>query len=98
MAAVAATLLGSVAAVKFMRSWGNMQGVTMISNAVAILLVVALAAWQVWPLRRTVPSAHFRRLFARSLYRLSAWALAGYMAYMVIGSMILTVTGFEYPK
>lgn len=87
-----------MAAVQFMRSWGNMQGVTLISTLAALALVVGLAYVTVAPRRYALPPTEFRRLFGRNLYRLSAWALGGYMVYMVIVSTVLTLVGFKYPR
>ncbi len=98
MAAVAATAIGAVGAVGFMRSWANMQGITLISTLIAILLVVALAWWLTRRARAELPRQQYRRVFRRSLFRLSAWALGGYMAYMGIVTAILSLVGFEYPR
>ena len=98
MAAVAATAIGAIGAVGFMRSWANMQGITLISTLVAILLVVALAWWLTRRARAELPRQQYRRVFRRSLFRLSAWALGGYMAYMVVVTAILSLVGFEYPR
>lgn len=81
-----------------MRSWANMQGITLISTLVAILLVIALAWWVTRRQRAELPRPQYRRVFRRSLFRLSAWALAGYMIYMVIITMILSLVGFEFPR
>lgn len=91
MAAVVATAVGAVGAAGFMRSWANMQGVTLISTLVAIVLVVALAWFVTRRSRAGLPPDGARRVFRRSLFRLSGWALAGYMAYMVIISAVLGV-------
>ena len=81
-----------------MRSWANMQGITLISTLAAILLIVGLAWWQTRRLRARLPRQQYRRVFRRSLFRLSAWALAGYMAYMVVVTAILSLVGFDYPR
>lgn len=75
-----------------------MQGVTLISDVLAILLVLALAWWQTRRFRTHLPLADYRRIFGRSLFRLSAWALGGYMAFMVFSSIVLRLVGFQYPK
>lgn len=80
-----------------MRAWANMQGVTLISTLAAVAIVVGLAYLTVAPRQRSLPSAEFRRLFGRNLYRLSAWALGGYMFYMVVVSTFLKLVGFRYP-
>lgn len=69
----------------------------MISTLIAILLVVGLAWWITRRARAELPRQQYRRVFRRSLFRLSAWALAGYMAYMVVVSAVLSLAGFEYP-
>ncbi len=89
MAAVAATAIGAVGAVGFMRSWANMQGITLISTLIAFLLIIGLAWWMTRRARAQLPRQQYRRVFRRSLFRLSAWALAGYMAYMVVISAVL---------
>ncbi len=96
LAAVVATAIGAVGAVGFMRSWANMQGITLISTLVAILLVIGLAWFVTRRARAELPRQQYRRVFRRSLFRLSAWALAGYMAYMVIVTAILSLVGFDY--
>ncbi len=96
MAAVAATMAGSAAAVAWMRSFVAMQGFTLISDVVAILLVVGLAWWQTRRFRPWMAPTDYRGLFQRSLLRLSAWALAGYMAYMAVLDPLLRVVGFHY--
>ncbi len=98
MAAVVATATGAVGAAVFMRSWANMQGITLISTLVGILLVVGLAWWLTRRCRASLPRQQYRRVFRRTLFRLSAWALAGYMAYMVIVTTILSLVGFELPR
>ena len=40
----------------------------------------------------------YRRVFGRAFYRLAIWGLGGYMAYMLLGSAILTAVGFQLPK
>jgi Ca2+/Na+ antiporter len=81
-----------------MRNWGNMQGVTLISTALAIALIVWLARFVTRHERAALPADAYRHVFRRSLFRLSAWALAGYMAYMVVVSMVLNLIGFQYPE
>lgn len=41
--AVIASALGAGGAVSFMLSWGNMQGVTLISTGIALLVVLSLS-------------------------------------------------------
>lgn len=89
MAAVVATAIGAVGAAEFMRSWANMQGITLLSTLAAILLVVGLAWFVTRKQRANLPPEGSRRVFRRSLFRLSAWALAGYMAYMVVIGSVL---------
>lgn len=74
-----------------------MQGLTLLSTLLAILLVVGLAWWLTRRQRRELPPEGYRHVFRRSLFRLSAWALAGYMAYMVVISGIISALGFQYP-
>lgn len=81
-----------------MRSWANMQGITLLSTLLAILLIVGLAWWLTRRARAELPRREYRRVFRRSLFRLSAWALAGYMAYMVVVTAILSLIGFDYPR
>jgi len=80
-----------------MRTWANMQGVTLLSTLFAIALIVGLAWFLTRRQRVELPRDAYRRVFRRTLFRLSAWALAGYMAWMVVVSAILNMVGFEYP-
>jgi hypothetical protein len=98
LAAVVATLLGAVGAVSFMRTWANMQGITLLSTLFAILLIVGLARWLTRGYRQELSPAQYRDVFRRTLFRLSAWALAGYMFYMVVVTTVLNLIGFEYPR
>lgn len=75
-----------------------MQGITLISTLFAIALIVGLAYWQTRQYRRTLPRPQYRDVYKRTLFRLSGWALAGYMAYMVVVSSVLNLVGFQYPK
>uniref|UniRef100_A0A7C1FTS2 Uncharacterized protein n=1 Tax=Thermomicrobium roseum TaxID=500 RepID=A0A7C1FTS2_THERO len=81
-----------------MRTWANMQGITLLSTLFAILLILGLARWLTRGYRRELPPAQYRDVFRRTLFRLSAWALAGYMIYMVVVSAILNLIGFQYPR
>jgi hypothetical protein len=81
-----------------MRTWANMQGITLLSTLFAILLIVGLARWLTRGYRQELPPAQYRDVFRRTLFRLSAWALAGYMFYMVVVTTILNLIGFEYPR
>lgn len=81
-----------------MRSWGGMQGFTLVSDVVAIAIVLALAWWQTRRFRQGVHPADYRRIYGRSLFRLSAWALGGYMLFTVFSSVVLRLVGFQYPK
>lgn len=96
LAAVTATGMGAVGAVTFMRSWGNMQGVTLISTTVAILMVVGLSWFITRRARVGLPAEAGRRVFGRAFFRLAAWALAGYFVYFILVNMILSMVGFEY--
>lgn len=80
-----------------MRSWANMQGFTLISTFAAIAIVIGLAYATVAPRRKALSPVEFRRMFARNLYRLSAWAFGGYMFYMVVVSSVLQLLQFRYP-
>ena len=81
-----------------MRTRANMQGITLLSSLAAILLIVGLAWWLTRRARAELPRQQYRRVFRRNLFRLSAWALTGYMAYMVSVTAILSLVGFEYPR
>lgn len=96
--AVAATLVGSAAAVHWMRSAASMQGTTLIMDVVAIGLVALLAWWQTRKARAWLRPTDYRRVFGRAFYRLAAWGLAGYMVYMVFGSALVSLLGVTYPK
>lgn len=96
--AVAATLVGSTAAVGWMRSAASMQGLTLIMDILAIGFIVLLAWWQTRHARSWLRPADYRRVFGRAFYRLAIWGLGGYMAYMLLGSAILTAVGFQLPK
>lgn len=94
--AVIATLFGAGSVVAFLTTWVDMQGVTLISTAFVIALVLGLTAWVTRRARAALSSEDGRRVFGRTLYRLAAWALAGYIVYFIIVNMLLTLFGFEY--
>ncbi len=96
-AAVIATWMGAVGAVTFMRTWSNMQGVTLISTGFAILLVLALSWFVTRRARVSLAPDAARRVFGRALFVLAAWGLAGYFIYFVVINVILDIAGFEYP-
>ncbi len=81
-----------------MRTWGNLQGITLLSTLAAFALIVGLALWQTRRQRGELPPDAYRSTFRRTLFRLSVWGLAGYMAYMVIVTAVLSLIGFEYPR
>jgi hypothetical protein len=94
--AVIATVLGAGGVVAFLRSWVEMQGVTLISTALAIGLVFALAAYVTRRAAAGVPAPETRGMYRRTLYRLAGWALGGYVAYFIVVNMVLSLFGFEY--
>ena len=97
MAAVAATAVGAVGAVGFMRTWGSMQGLTLISSTFAVLVVLALTVFVTRRARAGLAPADRRSVYLRSLTRLGGWALAGYFAWVVVGNSIMALISFKYP-
>ena len=69
-----------------------------LGGALLATLIVGLARWLTRGYRQELPPAQYRDVFRRTLFRLSAWALAGYMFYMVVVTTILNLIGFEYPR
>lgn len=96
--AVGATLIGATGAAVFMRSWVDMQGITLIFSSLAIVAVLALAAVVSRRARAGLPPEDARHVYGRTVLVLGAWALAGYFAFYLIAGSILTLVGFEYPK
>lgn len=96
LAAVIATSIGAGGAVSFMRTWGNMQGVTLISTGLAIVLVLALSWFVTRRARAGLAPAAGRHVFGRALFQLAAWALAGYFVYFIVINALLSLAGFEY--
>lgn len=88
--------MGSAAAVGFMRTWVAMQGFTLASDLVAAVLILLLAWYQTRRYRGWTRPADYRRLFKRSVLRLAAWGLAGYMVYMAVITPLLTLMHFSY--
>lgn len=79
-----------------MRSWAAMQGFTLVSDVVAVLLILLLARYQTRHYRPWMRPADYQRVFRRSLLRLAAWGLAGYMAYMAMLDPLLHTIRFTY--
>lgn len=98
LAAVMATSVGAIGAATFMRTWANMQGITLISSAVAVLAVFGLALLTTRRARAGLALADRRRVYRRALVRLTVWALAGYFAWVIIAGSVLALIGFDYPK
>jgi hypothetical protein len=73
-----------------------MQGVTLLSAAFAIVLVLGLAGYLTRHARAGMSAPDSRRVFGRALFRLAGWALAGYAAYFIVVNMVLELVGFEY--
>lgn len=96
-AAVAATAVGALGAVGFMRTWFSMQGLTLISASFAVLVVLGLTLLVTRRARAGLPPEGRRRVYLRSLTSLGGWALAGYFAWVVIGGIVLQLIGFKYP-
>lgn len=96
LAAVIATAIGAGGAVSFMRTWGNMQGVTLISTGLAIALVLALSWFVTRRARADLAPEAGRQVFGQALFRLAAWALAGYFVYFIVINALLSLAGFEY--
>jgi hypothetical protein len=96
--AVGATVVGATGAALFMRSWVDMQGITLISSTLAIVAVLALAAWTSRRARAGLAAQDARHVYGRTVMVLGAWALGGYFAFYVIAGSLLTLIGFEYPK
>ena len=94
--AVIATVVGAGGTVAFLRSWVEMQGVTLVSTALAIALVLGLAAYVTRRATAGMPAAETSGMYRRSLYRLAGWALVGYVAYFIVVNMVLGLVGFEY--
>lgn len=95
VAAVAAAV-GAGGVLAFTKSWVQMQGLTLVSAAFAIAVVLGLAAWVTRRARASVPAGARLRIYQRSLVRLAAWALGGYAVYFVLVNMILGLLGFKY--
>ncbi|SFB56968.1 hypothetical protein SAMN05216266_12083 [Amycolatopsis marina] len=96
--AVGATVIGATGAAVFMRSWVDMQGITLIASTLAILAVLALAAVVSRRARAGLAQDEARYLYGRTVLVLGAWALGGYFAFYIIAGSVLTLIGFEYPK
>ncbi len=96
LAAVIATGVGAGGAVTFMRTWGSMQGVTLISTGLAILVVLALGWFGTREVRAGLPAEAGRQVFGRALFQLCAWALAGYVVYFIGVNTLLSLVGFTY--
>ena len=94
--AVIATVFGAGGVVAFLNSWVSMQGVTLISTGFAMLLVAGIAAWVTRRARAGLSAVDGRRVYGRTLYRLAAWGLGGYIAYFIIVNALLSLFGFEY--
>jgi hypothetical protein len=94
--AVLATVLGAGSVVAFTTSWVKMQGVTLVSAAFAIGLVLAIAAHLTRSAREGMGSVDARRVYGRTLLRLTGWALGGYVVYFIGFNMVLSLVGFEY--
>jgi hypothetical protein len=95
-AAVIATGLGATGAVAWMRSWANMQGVTLVSTGLAIAIVAGLALVVTRRARAGLAPIAARQVYGRALFRLAAFALAGYFLYFIVFNAVLALAGFEY--
>ena len=93
-----ATAVGATGVALFFRSWISMQGLTLISVAVAIALVLGVAAVVTRRARPGLAPADRRQVYGRALTRLAGWALAGYVAYFIVVNMVLDLVGFKYPS
>ncbi len=94
--AVLATVFGAGSVVAFTTTWVRMQGVTLISAALAIGLVLAIAGRVTRHTRTELAPQDSRRVYGRALFRLTGWALAGYVAYFIVVNAVLSLVGFEY--
>jgi len=81
-----------------MRTWVAMQGFTLVSDLIAAVLIIVLARYQTRRYRSWMRPADYQRVFKRSLVRLAAWGLAGYMVYMAVITPLLTLMHFSYAK
>lgn len=75
-----------------------MQGLTLVSDVVVVLIVLSLAWWQTRSFRTYLAPKDYRRVYGRSIYRLAVWTLAGYMFYMVFSPVVMALVGFQYLK
>ncbi len=93
--ALIATIIGSASLANW-TLWGGMQGLTLMSTGVVLLLVLGLAALVTRQARAGLAGSDGRRVYMRALSRLAAWGLVGYAAYFIIVNMILQIAGFHY--
>lgn len=96
--AAVATGLGAAGVVGFTRSWGGMQGLTLLSAFFAIALVVGVALFTTRHARRELPRDAYPAVLRRSLFRIGSWALAGYAVYFIGVNAVLNAAGFQYLK
>ncbi|MPY79825.1 MAG: hypothetical protein GEV04_15425 [Actinophytocola sp.] len=98
LVAAGAMVFGATGAAVFMRTWAEMQGITLIFSTLAVLVILALAALVSRGARAGLSAEDARRVYGRTVLVLGAWALSGYFAFYIIVDSVLTLIGFEYPK
>lgn len=96
LVAMIATAAGATGVAAFVESWGLMQGLTLISFAftVSVMLLLTLAVTR--RARAGLAPAERRRVYGRSMARLGGWMLGGYFFMFVIVSAIAGLAGFKY--
>lgn len=95
---VLATVAGATGVVGFATHWMGMQGLTLLSVAVAVLIVLAAAALGTRRARAGLPDEQRRQVYLQATGRLAVWALGGYALYFVVVNAVLTVVGFKLAK
>lgn len=96
LVSLVATVAGATGVMAFVGSWGAMQGLTLISFAFTVSVVLLLALAVTRRARAGLAPAERRRVYGRSTARLGGWMLGGYFFMFVVVNAIAGLAGFKY--
>lgn len=97
LATMIGTGVGATGAVAFMHNWGaGGQGLELISFAFVVAVMLLLTRRVTRRAREGLAPAEGRRVYGRSLGRLSAWMLGGFIFMTVIVSTFATIVHYSY--